>query len=464
LDRIRQVLPAGLEIYLVGGAVRDRLLGVVSHDLDFVLPGDAPRIARRVANALRGAYYLLDGERGTGRVVLNAQMRFPVVLDFSRLRGPDLDSDLRARDFTINAMAIPLEREGELIDPLGGREDLAHRRLRACSAHSFQDDPLRILRAFRLANDFSLEIGADLLHAMQACVPLLPGVSAERRRDELFKILESLSPENSLRHLVNLRAAEASFPGLGGDEHGWMAAIDRCADLSAVIHALTRGAPMEPGGSDLHAPLEQFHDRLPDHLSFQYVSQRTICGLLYFGAVYQGYVGIPEKDQPDTGAVDYPRKHTLVDSAGRRLALSNPEIERWKKADWGAQWIFRQAVHGLVPGPREIYRYYKETGPAGVDGCLLALAALFRREAPEAFWAALKITRDLFAAWWETPDRSVNPPTLLDGSDLQRDFGLTPGPLLGRVLEEIRESQVEGRVEDRSQAEALVRKWVNDRR
>jgi tRNA nucleotidyltransferase/poly(A) polymerase len=129
------------------------LLGRTIHDLDFALAGDAIRSGRRVADALGGAFYPLDTERGTGRVILTQADGARQVLDFARLRGPDLESDLRGRDFTINAIALDLHHPQQLIDPLNGANDLRAQQLRACSLTSLSDDPLRGLRrARRLIN------------------------------------------------------------------------------------------------------------------------------------------------------------------------------------------------------------------------------------------------------------------------------------------------------------------------
>ena len=119
LDQIRELLPADTPAYLVGGAVRDLLLGRPLHDLDFVLPGDGMAAGRAAANRLGGAYFPLDEEHQTARVVLVLPDGSRLNLDFAAQRGADLESDLRARDFTINAIAIPLNDLKKLNDPLG---------------------------------------------------------------------------------------------------------------------------------------------------------------------------------------------------------------------------------------------------------------------------------------------------------------------------------------------------------
>jgi tRNA nucleotidyltransferase/poly(A) polymerase len=172
LDSVRAALtsrgtvPAGRTVYLVGGAVRDALLGRASHDLDFSMEGDAIRTARRIADALDGAFYTLDSERDTGRVIVTNTDGSRTIMDFASFRGADLETDLKGRDFTLNAMALSLS-DNSLHDPLGGAMDLKEKRLRACSPTSFSDDPARILRGVRLAAQFGFHILPETRTAMK---------------------------------------------------------------------------------------------------------------------------------------------------------------------------------------------------------------------------------------------------------------------------------------------------------
>ncbi|HLE90151.1 MAG TPA: DUF5678 domain-containing protein, partial [Anaerolineales bacterium] len=157
VDKVRTILP-DQEIYLVGGAVRDMLLNRLSPDLDFALPSNGVSLARRVANALDANFMVLDDERDTGRVIVTESDGTRTFLDFATYRGGStLEADLRARDFTINAIAFDL-RTQTLIDPLNGASDLRAKSIRACSPTSLMDDPVRILRGVRQAAAFEFKI------------------------------------------------------------------------------------------------------------------------------------------------------------------------------------------------------------------------------------------------------------------------------------------------------------------
>ena len=156
LSEIRGLLRTE-KVYLVGGAVRDLLLGTPAHDLDFVLAKDSVRLAKAVKKHFRGVWYTLDDEHQTARVILEQGSEEERVLDFTSFIGATIEEDLSQRDFTINAIAIDLDNIGELIDPLDGRKDLFEKQLRLGNPNSMNSDPLRVLRGVRMVRTHELE-------------------------------------------------------------------------------------------------------------------------------------------------------------------------------------------------------------------------------------------------------------------------------------------------------------------
>ena len=252
-------------VCLVGGTVRDILLGRPTHDLDFCVDGDGLRLARALADRLGGAYVTLDHERGTGRVLLPQGDRergqtAPVSsLDLASLRAGDLTGDLADRDFTVNAIAIGHGPSGALcvFDPLHGRRDLQQRTLRAASAHTFRSDPVRTLRAVRLSNQLGLAIEPETRAALRAAAHLLAGVSPERIRDEWFKILAEPHAAHALRVAHRFALLELVAPPLarlsGSEPHAagsLQDALDHALDTVDAIERLydaLRSAPSVPG-------------------------------------------------------------------------------------------------------------------------------------------------------------------------------------------------------------------------
>jgi tRNA nucleotidyltransferase/poly(A) polymerase len=174
LDRVKEQFTELLQlnsqnqkIYLVGGVVRDQILGRKKKDIDILCEKDSRSIAKHWAEIKRGAFYILDEQRNTCRVILNEAGQ-KTIYDFATQQGHDLLDDLSARDFTLNAMAIEFSAPDVLIDPLGGIADIEHSLLKACSAASFSSDPVRTIRAIRYANAYQLKIDPDTLQSLKA--------------------------------------------------------------------------------------------------------------------------------------------------------------------------------------------------------------------------------------------------------------------------------------------------------
>lgn len=482
IERIHRAAPANQELYLVGGAVRDALLQRNLHDLDFVLPGDPRPVARQVAKALKGAYYLMDAERLTARVVLKAEGSQSITLDFARQRGPDLDTDLRARDFTIDAMAVPYNPPYELYDPLGGALDLRVKRLRECSPVAFQDDPVRLLRGIRLALGLGLHIERDTLQHMKEAVSQLPRVSIERCRDELFRIFEGPQPDTAIRLLDRIHALEdllPELPHLKGVTQSpphtrdvWDHTLATVDALERIIAALDVEYQPDSAGNlalgMLVLQLGRFREQIYRELGAVVTPGRLVKGLLVLGAFYHD-IAKPETWQRDENGRIRNFEHeqvgaNVVVQVGKRLELSNTEINWLKILVRHHMRIHLLAQTSRLPSRKAVYRFFRDTGGVGVEVVLLTLAdtlATYGASLDVDTWQKhLEISRVLLECWWEKPEESVNPPILLNGHDLQNELGLTPGAKIGELLAGIREAQAEGKISTRDQALEMARAWI----
>ncbi|MCL5985351.1 MAG: HD domain-containing protein [Actinobacteria bacterium] len=180
------------EAYIVGGFIRDALLGVKSNDLDIAVKGDVEKAARLFAMKVGARPFYLDFDRQNLRVAWTGNSVLKTV-DFSRLRG-DIEDDLALRDFTINSIACPLDVDmlpGKIIDPYGGVEDLIASVIKNTSSDVFVDDALRIVRAYRIAHQLGFHISVKTLHQISADRNLLRNVSGERIWSE-FRMMLSL--------------------------------------------------------------------------------------------------------------------------------------------------------------------------------------------------------------------------------------------------------------------------------
>ncbi|MCX6035018.1 MAG: HDIG domain-containing protein, partial [Chloroflexi bacterium] len=437
LDSVRAALPDGLTVYLAGGAVRDALLGRHIHDLDFVLERDAIKIGRRVANTLsrtgtgtitKADFYPLDPERDTGRVILTNEDGTRIMMDFAAFRGPDLEADILGRDFTLNAIALNLS-DNTIHDPLGGAMDLKEKRLRACSPSTFKDDPVRILRGVRLAANFGFHILLETRKAMKEAVDLLGNISPERTRDELFRLLDGAQPAACLRALDLLGALDKVLPELSalkGVEQTaphthdvWEHTLATMSHLESVLAALAPDYNPDKASDLLNGLLVlrigRYRQQISETFAAPLTADRSLRSLLFLAALYHD-VAKPQTKKADEEVQlrfwDHDQQGAeIAASRGRALAMSNDEATRLETVIRNHMRILfhtnRLVREGKPPSRRAVYRFFRDTGAAGVDVCLLTLAdlrATYEQTLPQETWAAaLDVVRLMLENWFEKP-------------------------------------------------------------
>jgi putative nucleotidyltransferase with HDIG domain len=470
-------LPDAPRLWLTGGAVRDQILGRPIVDLDFAVDGEARRLARRVASLLGADYYELDAERDTGRVLIPAS-RGGQCLDFARLRGASIEDDLAARDFTIDAMAVSPETPERVVDPSGGLQDLRDQRLRLAGPTAIEDDPLRALRGVRLATELDLRIEPQTLARIRGAASSLSSVSPERIRDEWLRVLQSERPGRPIRLLDHLGLLSAIFPeieplrGLAqppphafdGLTHT-LSVIDRLGDLLAVLGPHSeehRPAELTLGEASLR--LGRFRTGIDEYLPHELAPGRTRRELLFMAALLHD-VGKPLTGERDAGGRLRFLEHEshgarLAGERARALRLSNDESD----------FLVSLVLHHMRPetlqaatvvSRRAAYRFFQDTGQAGVGVVLFSLADLLGKYAaspPQAVWGGrVGVGRSLLQAFFEAHSEIVDPQRLVTGEEVMQTLGLQPGPTIGRLLESLREAQAEGGVRTRDEALAFLR-------
>jgi len=218
---------AGTPLYLVGGPVRDLLLGRPSLDLDFVVEGDAPALAGRLASRL-GGRLVVHPRFGTASLNLGSLTvdiataraeSYPRPGALPVVRPASIREDLARRDFTINALALRLTspHKGDIVDPYAGRADLQAGLVRTLHPASFVDDPTRIFRAARYASRLGFRVEDDTLRQIRDALPYLGNISAARIHEEISRILREETPEGALLHLQDWGALAAVHPALSFD-------------------------------------------------------------------------------------------------------------------------------------------------------------------------------------------------------------------------------------------------------
>lgn len=439
----------GVALYLVGGSVRDLLLNRPTADLDFTLASDAMPFAKAFAAHIGGTFVRLDERPPTARVVLKTQQ---LSLDFAQFRAASLIEDLRLRDLTINAMAVPLEailddarvesaptghlgddvrlqsaptgnncnvngvrdtglrESAALIDPGGGIADLTARHLRFLSEQVVRDDALRLVRIYRFAAQLGFEITPDSIALIQKHHSLLPRVAAERIRDEFMKILKV---EKACPYLQEMWKV------------GVLAHIVPIADASPLSQNHVARAPVprhpwralqtfEAGPVCVHQT--EIDAYLKTELEWE-VNRRSLIKLCL---LLRGELGdVVKRLRLSRKAAQFLK---CIEATHRLLIkeqLTQQDIIRFLRrtaSDWLGVLLFASALHGLTDARiRQIVDTYSQH-----------------------FLPILKQGR------------------LLTGEDLIQRFDLKEGRQIGVLLKQIEERQFSGEIRTREEAFAVV--------
>lgn len=479
LDLIRSECRPGQELYLVGGAVRDVLLGQKLHDLDFVMLDNPTSLAKSIAKRLKADFFVLDDDRHTARVVYHNLEGNYFPLDFVQFTGESLLEDLENRDFTINAMAVSIFDLTAVIDPLDGQTDLTEGRIRACSNRALLDDPVRVLRGIRLALQFNFKFAQGLDVLMREAAAHLPETSYERQRDELFKILEGPHPSVGVAQCRQFQVFETLIPPLVAQEavpaspphvlplfDHTISVVDHYHLLLQRLHPDSEDGENTPWWLDQFvSSLGQFSNELNEYFNEELTPGRTKRGLALLGAVLHD-IGKPltVKTGEDGRLHYYDHDNVGADlawEAAQHLQLSKAESAWLRTLVRDHMRLLSLANAEEPPSRRSVYRFFNAVGEVGVAITLLSLAdtlATYGQDLPQDKWhTKVSISQVLMTAWWEKRDAVISPLLLLNGHDLQKYFGLKPGKQIGRLMADLAEAQASGEILTEEEARAFIR-------
>ncbi|MGO9794285.1 MAG: HDIG domain-containing metalloprotein [Solirubrobacteraceae bacterium] len=435
--------------WVVGGAVRDELLGRATLDYDVAIEGDARAAARELARRAGAHAFALSDAFGAWRVVARDHSW---QVDLTPLMGETLERDLARRDLTINAIARPLNG-GAAIDPFGGVADLRAARLRMVSPDAFSRDPLRTLRLARLAAELGFAIQRETLAAAAASSAALRAVAAERVFTELKQIVACERVIEGLALMETLGATEAVLPELTA-LHGVTQSAYHHLDVhdhTIAVLAATLELQRDPS-----AVLGVQAEPITAVLSQPLANELTRGVALRFGAL------LHDAAKPQTRARSADGRITFIghDQAGAALAAAvMSRLRASERLSAHVQALTRNhlrlgfLVHEVPLGRRAIYRYMRACEPVEVDVTLLSVAdrlATRGRGSDAAISRHLALARELLeeALRW----RAQRPQPPLRGDRLAREVGIRPGPELGRVLAELEEAAYAGEVQTEEQA------------
>jgi poly(A) polymerase len=463
-----------VKAYLVGGFIRDALLDRDTADIDIALAADALETAPRLAEALGGRFVPLDKQHRIGRIVV-ADEKAPSggrwQLDFTSLED-GIEQDLGRRDFSIDAIALDLAEVGSqapnLIDPFNGLADLKHKVIRAVGPTVFEDDPARLLRAARLAAELGFSLDNDTETLVKRQCQLITEVAGERLREELLRLLAVPHPERFLFRLDELGLITALFPELAGTkgieqprEHSWNVFEHSLQTVIALDFILRQGS-WEYGGDKVLEAVP-WSERLAEHFTQEVSGGSSRRALLKLAALLHDIAKPETKAVGEDGRTHFFGHDKLGGAAAAdRLSQLRFSGKEAKLVETVINYHMRpgQMSQQGLPTQRAIYRYFRDTGEAGIDILFLSLADHLATRGPkldiEGWREHARMVEYVIAKHFEQ-ESLVEPVRLVDGHDLMNIFGLEPGPQMGEILEAVREAQASGELSSREEALDYIR-------
>lgn len=456
-------VPKDVGGWVVGGAVRDALLGRAVVDVDLAVePGSEERVSRVIASEARAAAFQLSEEFGTWRVEARDHSWH---LDVTRLRAATIEGDLQLRDFTVNAIAVPIaDLDADPIDPTGGVLDADSRTLRATSPRAFVDDPLRLVRAARIAGALDLEIDPETAELARASASRAGEPAGERRLAELRLLVSGPAPLRSLELLDELEATAGILPELDAlrgveqnpnhhlDVHGHTIEVLRqLLEIEADLDGYA-GASAARVKALLDEPLGDGFTRKDG---------------LRLGALLHD-VGKPATKGEHSGYVTFIGHDSvgaeIVDGALARLKAGR-SLRRYVAGLTRHHLHLGFMVHERPLARRRLFEYLSLCGDVAPDVTLLTAADRMSARgsgavaAPEMIEAHLELVREVLPAALDW--HSGGPPALpLPGNELAREAGIEEGPKLGELIAELQAAIFAGEVDGRDEAIAYARKTL----
>ncbi len=463
------------QVFIVGGFLRDIILGRKrgNIDIDFAVKNGAIKLSSDLAKYIKAGFVVLDKVNGCARLIKRWRDRV-YTLDFADFRSRDLLQDLSKRDFSINTLAIELETflninkkhksilkllKDELIDPFHGIDDLKLGIIRVVNNCTFDDDPLRILRAFSLSCLLNFQIEPHTLKLAKQKRRKLREVSHERIRDELFKILSTPRSYEFVVQLDRYGILELFIPEIkamrrldqGGYHHldVWGHTMETIRQLEIVIKNYARNRDIQ--------------DYLDEEISYGRCRRQ----LIKLAALLHD-IGKPRTLRIDEGKIKFHGHERLgsdmLEGIARRLRLSNDEIARLKKIV-----LLHLRPGYLADNPiltrRAKFRFFRDATDEAISILLISLADQRATQGflarPESRRRHERIARHLIREYFGKKSQKKHV-RLINGNDLLRRFKLEPSPLIGRVLSAVEEMQAIGKIKTKKEAFKIAENIIGD--
>ena len=449
-------------LYLVGGAVRDGFLNRPVKDIDIICR-DAEEVASTIAAS--GDIAVVRFEKRVGEIccrLVNRKQK-DMFLDIVKMRGASILEDIRLRDFTINAMATQISQGGalgEVLDPESGKEDLEHRLIRMVGPDAFPDDPLRILRAVRLAAALDFSIEEKTLDAMKTHAPKLSNVTGERIREELMGIFGTRQSTAFVQLMDQSGVLEVLFPVISKMKN---CEQNRFHHLDVWNHSLMVLKECEDIINHLQASFGSAGKRVQEILR-----HNRRLELLKLAAVLHD-MGKPETmawDETDRRITFYGHAQKgveMISHVADRLRMPNQDREFLQTLI--AEHLHVQDLSYSGVNPRTLMKWFRRLKDDAIPLIILGMADIRATLGPaaekEIRQRHIQWSKDMVFAYYERIKKQLDRKDFIKGRDLMA-MGALPGPNMGSILKKVRKLQDTGEIHSRKEALSAAKKLLSD--
>jgi len=451
----KDILPETKDTYIVGGTIRDLLLHRTPTDYDIAVTGDPENFAEKLAERTKGHVIKLGKPGQTTIRVASGDKIF----DITSLNGTSIEDDLKKRDFTINAMAYHVYSE-EVIDCLGGLQDLADKKIRMVSRKIFIKDPVRLIRAYRIGAHLNFRIESQTASTIKADAELIHNSAGERIRVELFSMLGTSKSYDYLSQMDNSGLLTEILPDL--------APLKGC--LQNRHHLYDVFEHTMKAYDHLEILLNELKKVLPDTFTQirQYVDKNR--PELIKCAILLHDIGKPLVKSTDSNGRSHFYGHArksadLAQKISQKLRFSNHEkqfIDFIIRNHMKPLFLFT-AHEKKILTQKSLTRFYKKCGDITPALLLHAIADIKAKQnrTHQRNRALIGFAKKMIYDFFNRFKPVSNEPPLITGHDLIKVFGLTPSPLFKKILDLVDEAKLTHTIKNRTEALALVKEYLN---
>lgn len=457
--------------YLVGGSIRDALIGNPLQDIDISISCNPLDTGLKIANSLNGKLISLHSPSKLFRIIVN-HPNSSLNIDLTQTKG-DIKSDLQKRDFTINSLAIPLSVQNKkadpiIIDPFNGIEDIRKKTIRLVEQNAINDDPLRMLRAQRLAASLKFSIDNKTKIDIREKSSKLTSVSPERIRDEFLTILSCKNVGNSLYELDNLNLLNILIPELidckkiiQPQYHHWDV-FNHSIQTAEYIGYIIQETPIE--NYDLPFDFLQYTNSVKNYFETPYSDNQNKLTLLKLAAL------LHDIGKPTTEFKDDSGKISFIGHDKKGSEITEKILDRLRLSKHGIEYINKLVFYHLrpnqisnnqnLPSKKALYRYFRDLGNISCDILYLSLADYLSARGPNISIEEWNWQRKLMKYIYNNHNTNIDnkPYNYMDGKEIMKKFNLQSGPIVGRLIEYANEAYHTGEIKNKKQAFSFLDK------